>query len=196
MALPVSWPCRCPNPQRTSTSGPSRPASAVGELPTQRHRAGRRPRRTHTEGPESGYHPDDGPQPRAIPAAQQRAPARPHHVRPFKPTPRRRLRPLRSPERRHFLIPGTGFTSANAHHGNSGDNQVQGYLVVEGLLRRPALNVEAESFAALCSQADEHARHVLAGRPLSPSRHSSTPHSRTDVRGVRQTSWKSWPATS
>jgi hypothetical protein len=41
----------------------------------------------------------------------------------------------------------TGFAIANAQHGTLGNNQVQGYLVVKGLLQCPALNVNAESFA-------------------------------------------------
>jgi hypothetical protein len=43
----------------------------------------------------------------------------------------------------------TGFTVANAQHDKTGRNQVQGYLVVKGLLQWPALNVNAESFADL-----------------------------------------------
>jgi hypothetical protein len=41
----------------------------------------------------------------------------------------------------------TGFTIADAQHDTSGTNQVEGYLVVKGLLQWPALNVKAESFA-------------------------------------------------
>ena len=43
----------------------------------------------------------------------------------------------------------SGFTMATQQHDSSGNNQVNGYLIVKGLLQWPALNVNAESFADL-----------------------------------------------
>ena len=41
----------------------------------------------------------------------------------------------------------TGFTIASAQHAKDGSNQVQGYVLVQGILQYPNLNTNAETFA-------------------------------------------------
>jgi hypothetical protein len=43
--------------------------------------------------------------------------------------------------------PYTGFTIATAQHASDGLNQVQGYILVQGILQWPNLNTNAETFA-------------------------------------------------
>jgi hypothetical protein len=43
--------------------------------------------------------------------------------------------------------PYTGFTIASSRHSKNGSNQVQGYVLVQGILQWPNLNTNAETFA-------------------------------------------------